>query len=316
MSLRIVFAGTPPFSAHILQSLINTHHKLVGVYTQPDRKKGRGQQLTPSPVKILATELGIPIYQAARLKDPIEHEILKNLKPDVLVVVAYGLILPPAVLAIPIYGCINIHASNLPRWRGAAPIQRSILAGDTETGICIMQMDAGLDTGDVLNRITTPIYATDTSQTLHDRLADIGAAALIQTLEQLEQGLLKPEKQDNNLATYANKITKEEARVDWTQNVNTIDCQIRGFNPWPVAYTHLNNLDIRVFAAEPIPHAHTDLEPGTILESSANGIYVATGEGGILKLLELQLPGAKRLTVRDILNAKRELFQTGFSFQS
>lgn len=314
MALRIVFAGTPPFSAHILQALINASYTVVGVYTQPDRKKGRGQQLTPSPVKSLATELGIPIYQPARLKDPAEHETLKDLKPDVLVVVAYGLILPSAVLAIPTYGCINIHASNLPRWRGAAPIQRSILAGDTETGICIMQMDAGLDTGDVLNRVTTPIYSSDTSQTLQDRLADIGATALIQSLESIEQGSLVPEKQDNSLATYANKITKEEACLDWTQNVKTLDCQIRGFNPWPVAYTHLNNLDIRIFSAEPIPSASTDLEPGTILESNASGIQVATGERGILNLLELQLPGSKRLAVRDILNAKKELFQKGSRF--
>ena len=315
MALRIVFAGTPPFSAHILKMLMDASYTIVGVYTQPDRKKGRGQQLTASPVKSLAIELGIPIYQPARLKDPTEHEILKNLKPDVLVVVAYGLILPPAVLAIPTYGCINIHASNLPRWRGAAPIQRSILAGDTETGICIMQMDAGLDTGDVLNRVTTPIYSTDTSQTLHDRLADIGATALIHTLEKLEQGLLIPEKQDNTLSTYANKITKEEARLDWTQALKTLDCQIRGFNPWPVAYTQLNNLDIRIFSAEPMHNARTDLEPGTILESNAYGIQVATGEGGILNLLELQLPGSKRLAVRDILNAKKELFQKGLSFQ-
>ncbi len=316
MSLRILFAGTPPFSAHILRALTKTSHTIIGVYTQPDRKKGRGQHLMPSPVKSLAIELGIPVYQPARLKDPAEHEILSKLKPDVLVVVAYGLILPATVLAIPTHGCINIHASDLPRWRGAAPIQRAILAGDTQTGVCIMQMDAGLDTGDVLNRVHTPIYASDTSETLHDRLMDIGAKALIETLEQLEQGLLQPEKQDNDLATYANKITKEEARLDWKQNAKALDCQIRGFNPWPVAYTQLNTLDIRIFSAEPIDNASTDLEPGTILESEASGIQVATGEGGILKLLALQLPGSKRLAVREILNAKKELFQKGVRFQS
>jgi len=316
MTLRIAFAGTPIFSAYILECLTHTPHSLVGVYTQPDRKKGRGQQLTPSPVKTLASQLNIPIYQPARLKDPTEHEILKNLKPDVLIVVAYGLILPAAVLAIPTYGCINIHASNLPKWRGAAPIQRAILAGDTETGICIMQMDAGLDTGDVLNRVTTPIHPTDTSQILHDRLANIGAKALIQTLEQLEQGLLTPEKQDDTFATYAHKITKEEALLDWTQNVHALDCQIRAFNPWPITYTHLNNLNIRIFSAEPIQDLQTSAKPGTILETSPKGIQVATGDGGILNLLELQLPGGKRLSARDILNAKSEYFQKGLQFLS
>lgn len=317
MSLTIVFAGTPSFSAHILSTLLGTSHTLVGVYTQPDRKQGRGQKLTPSPVKALALEHDIPIYQPHRLKPIEEHEQLKALNPDVMVVVAYGLILPPAILSIPKYGCINIHASNLPRWRGAAPIQRAILEGDSETGICIMQMDAGLDTGDVLMRVTTPISSIDTSQTLHDRLATLGANALIQTLEQLETGNLQPEKQNNSLATYANKITKEEAFIDWSQDASVLDCKIRAFNPWPIAYTELNDLPIRIFKAELLNTVmHKDkATAGTILAADTSGITVTTGNG-LLKLLELQLPGGKRLSARDLLNAKGTLFSPGLQFHS
>lgn len=318
MSLKIVFAGTPQFAEHILKRLLDTPHSIIAVYTQPDRKQGRGQQLHASPVKELALEHEIPVYQPVRLKDPLEQEQLGALKPDVMVVVAYGLILPAAVLAIPKYGCLNIHASNLPRWRGAAPIQRAILSGDTETGICIMQMDAGLDTGDVLSNVRTLIYPKDTSESVHDRLADMGALLLIQTLEQLERGTLKPQKQEGAMACYAPKITKEEALIHWDQSAGAVDCKIRAFNPWPVAFTRLGDLNIRIFDAEPImqPNLSTSLSasaPGTILEVSNEGIIVMTRKGA-LKLLELQLPGGKRLPVRDILNSKSALFSPGTQF--
>lgn len=318
MSLNIVFAGTPFFAEHILKQLLNTEHSIIGVYTQPDSKQGRGQHLHPSPVKVLALEHGIPVYQPTRLKDPVDQEQLKALNPDLMVVVAYGLILPLAILSIPKFGCINVHPSNLPRWRGAAPIQRSILAGDSETGVCIMQMDAGMDTGDVLLNVRTPIYPKDTAQTLDERLSDIGAKALIQTLEQLEEGTLKAQKQNDAETLYASKISKEEAFIDWSHSAHHLDCKIRAFNPWPVAYTKLNDLSIRVFAAEPLTtpsHMGSNTQPGTILEASPSGIVVLTGEGA-LKLLELQLPGGKRLSVRDILNSKKALFKPGLSFHS
>lgn len=318
MSLNIVFAGTPLFSAHILKALINTPHTILGVYTQPDRKQGRGQKLSPSPVKVLAIEQNIPVYQPPSLKPSLAHEQLKSLNPDLMVVVAYGLILPPEILAIPRYGCINIHPSNLPRWRGAAPIQRAILSGDTETGVCIMQMDAGMDTGDVLLNTKTPISPKDTSETLENRLANMGAIALIQALERLEQGTLEPEKQDDSLTCYAAKITKEEARIDWSQSAHVLDCKIRGFNPWPIAYTEFNNQLIRIFLAEPVPASFGTVPstaPGTILEANPSGVTVMTG-AGVLRLLELQLPGGKRLSVRDLLNSKKALFQPGVQFHS
>lgn len=319
MSLRIVFAGTPQFAEQVLQQLVNTEYTVVGVYTQPDRKKGRGQKLMPSPVKTLAITLNIPVYQPARLKEATEQEMLKSLDPDLMVVVAYGLILPAAVLAIPKYGCINIHASNLPRWRGAAPIQRAILANDPETGICIMQMDAGLDTGDVLNKVITPIDPKDTSETLHHRLANLGAKALIETLRQLEAHTLHPQKQDDTQANYATKINKEEAVLDWSQSAKTLDCKIRAFNPWPIASTQLDDLNLRVFSAEPLeciePSKTITAIPGTILEANHHGIVVMTGQG-TLRLLELQLPGGKCLSVRDILHSKAHLFHIGQTFHS
>lgn len=321
MSLKIIFAGTPAFSDQVLKTLLTTEHTIIAVLTQMDRPKGRGQKLTQSPVKETALAYQaypIPVYQPLSLKDPEQQQLLKELQPDVMVVVSYGLILPPQVLSIPKYGCINVHVSLLPKWRGAAPIQRAILAGDTETGVTIMQMDKGLDTGDILTIQRCPIANTDTSETLHHKLADLGAKTLIETLEKLEKNELSPIKQDNANATIAPKITKEEALIDWSKSAREIDCQIRAFNPWPVAFTRLKEETIRIFKAVPqVPEESkknmSAEPPGTIIAVDKNSIHVAT-HNGILSLLEIQLSGGKRLPVRDILNSKASLFQKGFRF--
>lgn len=317
MSFKIVFAGTPEFAATALKALLNSEHQILAVYTQPDRPAGRGRELKPSPVKQLALENNLPVYQPLKLRDPKEQEILRNLYPDLLIVAAYGLILPQAVLDIPKAGCINIHASLLPRWRGAAPIQHAILANDPETGITIMQMDAGLDTGDILSLHPCSILPTDTNEILHDKLAHLGAKALIETLGKLEKKEITPLKQDANLATYAAKIEKEHGQIDWQETAITLDCKIRAFNSWPVAFTHLNGEVIRIWMAEPLSNTpnnnYPSTTPGTIL-SNKNGILVATGEG-ILRLLEIQLSGGKRLPVSEILKSKEKFFEIGNRFE-
>ena len=235
--MKVIFAGTPEFSVKTLEALIHSSHSVVAVYTQPDRPAGRGRQLTKSPVKQLAEFNHIPVLQPTTLRDPVEQQKLMDFKADVMVVVAYGLILPKPVLSAPRLGCINIHASLLPRFRGAAPIQRAILAGDTETGITIMQMDEGLDTGAMLKKIYCPIEKTDTSATLHEKLAKLGADALIETLENLTT--ITPEPQDESKATYAHKISKEEAEIDWHTSAKELSQKIRAFDPWPVAFFKL-----------------------------------------------------------------------------
>lgn len=312
--MNIVFAGTPEFAIPPLKALLDSKHSVIAVFTQPDRPAGRGQTLHQSPVKALAQLHNIPVYQPTRLKNPEDQETLRELKPDLLVVVAYGLILPKVVLTIPKFGCINIHASKLPRWRGAAPIQHAILAGDKTTGICTMQMDEGLDTGDILLEKTCDIAPEDTSQTLHDKLALLGATALIETLNQLEQGLLSPQKQDPNIpTTYATKISKADAKVDWQESAIVIDRKIRAFNPWPVAFTELAGQTIRIWSAKPSLTAtiiQNKIKPGTIINIHKDSMDVATGDG-VITLLELQLPGGKRLPVSDILHAKGALLQGG-----
>lgn len=304
-TFNIIFAGTPDFAAVSLNALIHSDHHIKAVYTQPDRPAGRGRHLTASPVKELALKHQLPIYQPLSLKDKEEQQRLANLSADVMIVVAYGLLLPKPILDAPKLGCINVHASLLPRWRGAAPIQRSILAGDAQTGITIMQMNEGLDTGPMLYKVECAISANDTSATLHDKLAELGATALLETLSRLTE--IKAEKQNEASATYAQKIKKEEALLDWHHSAVELERKIRAFNPWPVAFIQNN---IRIWEAKAIEKEIGDVQPGTILQASAVGIDVATGKG-ILRLLKLQLPGGKTLAVADILNSRKEEFAPG-----
>lgn len=248
MSYKIIFAGTPEFSTAALQTLLDSEHQVIAVYTQPDRPAGRGRKLTASPVKQLAEAHQIPVFQPTSLRDPEAQKELADLGADLMVVVAYGLLLPLEVLQAPKLGCLNIHASLLPRWRGAAPIQRAIEAGDAETGITIMQMDVGLDTGDMLHKINTPILPEDTAQTLHDRLMDLGSQALLETLANLPQ--ITPEKQDETLSNYAAKLHKAEAEIDWHQDAQTIVRKIQAFNPWPMAFTNFAGEPLRILTAE------------------------------------------------------------------
>ncbi len=322
--LRIIFAGTPDFAASSLGALINSEHQVIAVYTQPDRPAGRGRKLKASPVKSLAIDNDIPVFQPQNLKGSAEHTELAALNADLMVVVAYGLLLPKAVLDAPKHGCINVHASLLPRWRGAAPIHRSLLAGDAETGITIMQMDEGLDTGDMLYKSNCDIQLDDTSGSLHDRLADIGAAALIETLQIIQMGRLNPIKQNDVDACYAHKLAKQEGLINWSDSAEIISRQIRGLSPWPIAYTMLESNTIRILKASPLSEdfsltegfsmtAEKILEstPGTIIETRKDSIIVACGNGTALAIQRLQLPGGKPLLTRDVLNARKALFSVG-----
>lgn len=313
-SLRIVFAGTPEFAASHLQAILQQGiHEVIGVYSQPDRPAGRGQKLVASPVKQLALAHNIPVFQPLTLRDAAAQAELAELKPDLMVVVAYGLILPQAVLDMPRLGCINSHASLLPRWRGAAPIQRAIEAGDDVTGVTVMQMEAGLDTGPMLHKVSTPITAQDTGGSLHDRLAELGSAAVLEVLQQLAEGTMQAEKQDDSLANYAHKLSKAEAKLNWQQSATELDQQIRAFNPWPVSHSQLNGQVIKVHAAEPILENNTSAALGTILAAEREGLVVACGEGA-LRLTRIQLPNARAMSVADVLNSKQELFPVGAVF--
>ncbi|MCP3129122.1 methionyl-tRNA formyltransferase [Shewanella sp. KJ2020] len=304
--LNIIFAGTPDFAARHLQALLDSHHNVIGVYTQPDRPAGRGKKLTASPVKELALANNIPVYQPGSLrKEPAQQE-LAALNADIMVVVAYGLILPKVVLDTPRLGCINVHGSILPRWRGAAPIQRALWAGDKTTGVTVMQMDVGLDTGDMLLKTTLPIEDDDTSASLYEKLAEQGPTALLQALEGLANGTLAAEKQDETLASYAEKLSKEEARLDWNKSAKQLWQEVRAFNPWPVSYFEHQGNTIKVWQTQ-VSQATSNAEPGTIISASKKGIEVATGDG-VLTLLSMQLPGKKPLSVADILNARGEWF--------
>lgn len=313
--LNVIFAGTPDFAAEALKALLQSRHQVVAVYTQPDRPAGRGRKLTPSPVKQLALENGIEVYQPLSLKDTEAQQQLVALDADVMVVVAYGLLLPVPVLEAPALGCINIHASLLPRWRGAAPIQRAILAGDAETGVTIMQMDEGLDTGDMLLKRVCPIERDDTAQVLHDRLARIGAEAAIEVLDQLSEGTTRAEPQDDGLANYAAKLSKAEALIDWQQPAIEIERLVHGFNPWPVAQTEFAEQMLRIWLASAVDDVTTDQPPGSVLKADKHGIDVATGEG-VLRIQMAQLPGGKAMAAADLINSRKELKQPGLRLGS
>ena len=306
-ALRIVFAGTPEFAAEHLKALLDSPHQIVAVYSQPDRPAGRGQKLAASPVKQLAVQREIPVYQPQTLRDPAAQAELAALAPDLLVVVAYGLILPQAVLDIPRLGCINSHASLLPRWRGAAPIQRAIEAGDSESGVTVMQMEAGLDTGPMLLKVRTPIAADDTGGTLHDRLASLGPQAVLEAIAGLAAGSLIGEVQDDSLATYAHKLNKDEARLDWTRPAVELQRLIRAFHPWPICHSTLNGEALKVHAAE---LGEGSGAPGSLLAADKQGLTVACGQGA-LRLTRLQLPGGKALNFSDLYNSRREQFAAG-----
>jgi methionyl-tRNA formyltransferase len=310
--LKIVFAGTPEFAATALAALLDTPHKLVAVYTQPDRPAGRGRKLKASPVKQLALAHQLSVYQPESFKSEAALAELQSLQSDVMVVAAYGLLLPASVLSVPAHGCLNIHASLLPRWRGAAPIQRAILAGDVETGVTIMQMDAGLDTGAMLLKKTCTIRSDETAASLHDRLAELGAEAITTTLAQLDR--LVPEPQDDALATYARKLRKEEALIDWQEPAVTIDRKVRAFNPWPVAQTTINDQTLRIWAAQPQAQP-AEAPPGMVLATSTAGIDIACGEG-ILRLTRLQPPGGKPMDIQAFLNGRPNLLRTGMVLHS
>ena len=295
--MKIIFAGTPEFAALALDAIYTAGHEVSLVLSQPDRPAGRGMSLQASPVKQRALAQGTEVFQPLSLKDPEAQEKLRQLAPDVMVVAAYGLILPQAVLDIPRLGCINIHASLLPRWRGAAPIQRAILAGDAETGVCIMQMEAGLDTGPVLLREALPIDASDNAQTLHDKLAAQGARLVVEALDRLATGLLAVEPQLEVGATYAAKLDKGEAPLDWRRSAIELDRQVRAFNPFPTATANLEGTALKVWGARAEAGGG---EPGVVLGADKHGIRVACGEG-VLVLTEVQKAGGKRLPVAQFL---------------
>lgn len=305
--LRIIFAGTPDFAARHLAALLDSPHQVIAVYTQPDRPAGRGQQLQQSPVKQLALQHDIPVYQPKSLKKAAAQQELAAFNADLMVVVAYGLILPQAVLDAPRLGCINVHGSLLPRWRGAAPIQRAIWAGDAESGVTIMQMDIGLDTGAMLSKVSTPIAADETSTSLYDKLAVTGPVALVDALANLETLQAQAQPQQDELANYAEKLSKEEALLDFTKPAIALEREIRAFNPWPMSYLQLGTQQLKIWRAV------TELgsgKPGQVLRVDKKGIAIQTSDG-VLVITELQPAGKKAMKVVDFLNGRADWFQPG-----
>jgi len=317
-SLRIIFAGTPDFAAISLSALIESEHQVVAVYTQPDRPAGRGRKLRASPVKEVALENDIPVFQPDNLRASEAQDVLRSFDADVMVVAAYGLILPQVVLDIPRLGCLNIHASLLPRWRGAAPIQRAIAAGDKESGITIMQMNAGLDTGDILQLSSCPISDEDSGGSLHDRLAEMGAKAILETLHNLDSDKIKPLKQDDALATYAHKLDKKEAQINWQTSAIEIERLIRAFNPWPVAYTQLDDKTLRIWQAQILAldtNTKAAIRPGTVISCDKKGIDISCGEG-TLRILNLQPSGSKAMDVAAFMNGHAKQLPVGSLLQN
>lgn len=306
--MNILFAGTPAFAVPSLEALIQSSHRVLAVYTQPDRPAGRGQRLTASPVKTLAMQHGLPLYQPLSLRDEAAQNTLKALAPDVMVVVAYGLLLPQSVLDIPRFGCVNVHPSLLPRWRGAAPIQRTILAGDKQTGVATMQLDVGMDTGPLLLLQKTDVLPLETSGQLHDRLSVIGASLLLKTLEGIEHGTLVATPQSSVGVTHAAKILKSEARLDWHQTALALQHRVCGYHPTPIAYTTYHKQVLRIWEAVCLSEQAIDALPGTVVNASKQGIDVATG-CGVLRLLKMQLPGGKPLTAAEFFHKESRVIQ-------
>lgn len=307
--LNIIFAGTPDFAAKHLKALIDSNHNVIAVFSQPDRPAGRGNKLKASPVKQLAIKNNLPVYQPTTLKTIENQQVIANLNADIMIVVAYGLILPQAVLDMPKLGCLNVHGSLLPKWRGAAPIQRACWAGDSETGITIMQMDAGLDTGDMLYKLACPIEPSDTSATLYEKLAKLGPQALLETLTLMNQGKIKPEKQQQSQATYAEKLSKQEAKLDWNLSAIQLERCVRAFNPWPVSYFEVNGEPIKVWQAQVMATQHNQ-PVGTILQADKKGICIATSDGA-LNITILQPAGKKPMSAQDLLNSRKSWFEVG-----
>jgi methionyl-tRNA formyltransferase len=300
--MNLIFAGTPIFAVPTLEALLRAGHQIRAVYTQPDRPAGRGRKLAASPVKQCALTHGIEVRQPEKISG--EEKILHADAPEAMIIIAYGLLLPPAILAIPRHGCLNVHASLLPRWRGAAPIPRAIEAGDAESGVSIMQMEAGLDTGPVLAETRTPIHETDTAQTLHDRLAQFGAETLVATLDRLSRGEITPQPQDNAAACYAKKLRKEESLLDWTRPAVELHRKVRALNPWPVAATHWRGKTLRLWEVGPLAARAGASAPGTLVQADAGGILVQTGDG-MLTVTRLQAEGGKILAAGDFLNGHK-----------
>ncbi|GEM81134.1 methionyl-tRNA formyltransferase [Vibrio superstes] len=308
-ALKIVFAGTPDFAADHLSALLSSEHEVIAVYSTPDKPAGRGKKLTASPVKNLAIEHNIPVYQPENFKSDKAKQQLADLDADIMVVVAYGLLLPKQVLDTPKLGCINVHGSILPRWRGAAPIQRSIWAGDAETGVTIMQMDVGLDTGDMLHIATLPIEPEDTSAALYHKLAKLGPVALVECLSSIAEGTAVPVKQDDALSNYAKKLSKEEAQLDWTKEAVVLEREVRAFNPWPMSYFSIGDKNIKVWKASVNATPSSEVA-GTIIKADKTGIHIATGNGSLV-LEQIQVPGKKAMSVGDVLNSRADWFPLG-----
>ena len=311
--LNIIFAGTPDFAAQHLQALLASQHQVIAVYTQPDKPAGRGKKLQPSAVKQLALAHNLPIFQPKSLRKEEAQQQLAQLNADVMVVVAYGLILPKAVLAMPRLGCLNVHGSLLPRWRGAAPIQRAIWAGDEQTGVTIMQMDEGLDTGDMLHKVSCEISKDETSASLYQKLATLAPQALIEVLDHLEEGKYPPQAQQNEFSNYAEKLSKEEAKLDWSLPAVQLERCIRAFNPWPISWLQTtdaqgNNQILKVYQATVLPHQNQTA--GTVLQANKQGIQIATADG-VLNITQLQPAGKKPMTVQDFLNGRSDWFEVG-----